>query len=542
MDDIGKEAMISEVEQFNNRLSQRGVPKFIREFSKQHSPQERQLLAAEIKAKRKEYFDRKDEVISKLENLEDVEDKIVEAVELKAGFESLSSETQGMLKGFYSEQAEKWSQSDYSKEDIQRYFTEEHLSQLNTDEFILLMRRFPNQMVTHVTRQGIRDHFGHGAHTGGLVEYHDGFMRIAADGRLQSVIGHWMTTNEKEKAIANYLGAHRIKSKQDAINLFNNMFRYESRENPGAYPDRTAVHFAVEEVADTFYGAEKGNEIFFAIPSAHIASQYYFAGTIDQESGQASTNDVWIWANEEKGVSINAGLTFIPEDALVNPKTGSKYETDQDGKVVINQNNIDHVKRFVSDPQLESLSNQIQEISGKLHIGYSLALEYQEITPDSEDWAEFRKLDQFKEKLREEFGIENERLIYSLLDYQNLSKLRFGSFRDDPDRLIRNMLLSSNLYLKYASETISSREFWENYFASHPGQKPTKIIYYRGGDPTAALNEFRKNNGITRRGEEENLGFSERLVPRRSDVGMRGADRAMSVILETLDKIYPEAA
>ena len=30
----------------------------------------------------------------------------------------------------------------------------------------------------------------------------------------------------------------------------------------GGYTDRMAIHFAVEEVADDYYGSEKGNEIF----------------------------------------------------------------------------------------------------------------------------------------------------------------------------------------------------------------------------------------------------------------------------------------
>lgn len=547
MDDVGKEAMIPEVEQSNNRPSQRGVPKFIKEFSKQHSRQERQQLATEIRIKRKEYFDKKDEVIGKLEKLEDVEDKIVEAVELKAGFESLSSGTQGMLKGFYSEQVEKWSESDYAKEDIQRYFTEEHLSSLNLDEYLTLWRRFPSEVVTHITRQGVRDHFGHESHTAGMAEYHENFVKLLQDGRVRSVFGHMMVTDQKEKAVAKYLKLHGVEDKEDALIHFEQVIDINpvSMFNPGGYPDSMAVHLATEQVADVFYGAESGNEIFFAFPSALIASQYHFKGMVaaDREDVESEPkwNDLWVWANEEKGIPINAGLVFIPADAKVDRRTGSKYAIDEAGKAVVNQHCVDQLKGVVASPLYKSLSEEILN-------GIYNELDGDQLEQMNDDIQE--KLKPYKDRLKTNFGIEDETLQNFVLDPFSLSFFLRNAHNQhiiDPELSEKNIihgLLRAGLYLKESEDTISSKGYWKNFFNAHPNLRPSKVVYYSGGDPSEALYEFRQQNNLTRRRTEDELGFEKGRVTDDSsqDVPFRGKERFRGVVLEVIDKIYPEAA
>ena len=98
------------------------------------------------------------------------------------------------------------------------------------------------------------------------------------------------------------------------------------------------MHLAVEDVADSFYGSERNNEVFFAFPSALIASQYEFAGNLAEVEMDGYTdsynNDQYVFPDIEKGLSIDAGIAFIPKDAKVDFKTGSKYELDENKKPV----------------------------------------------------------------------------------------------------------------------------------------------------------------------------------------------------------------
>ena len=114
-----------------------------------------------------------------------------------------------------------------------------------------------------------------------------------------------------------------------------------------SFSDKSAVHFAVEGVLDGLYGGERGNEIFFAYPSATIASQMKFnhdptvPPTPNKEIGNPR-NDIYVWTEGKGGLGINAGLTFIPDDAMVDAETGSLYELDKNGKPV--KENIDSDK------------------------------------------------------------------------------------------------------------------------------------------------------------------------------------------------------
>lgn len=234
-----------------------------------------------------------------------------------------------MLAEFYDSQKKQWAQSDYTQEDIVTHFSEDHLASLSLDEYELLLQRYPGQMVAHVTRQGIRDHTGHIYHTGGADDYADGFMRMLGDGRLRSPLGVSLVEQDKHSAIATFLRLDQFESKEDARAALDRFLDPTADSGRGRYVDRQAIHFTTEDVADVFYGSEKGNEIFIAYPSAHVASQYYFNADL-ATGGGGYWNDQWVWANEERGMDLDAGVVFIPKNARVDARTGSRYELDAD--------------------------------------------------------------------------------------------------------------------------------------------------------------------------------------------------------------------
>lgn len=479
-------------------------PEFIKEFSKKEFLEERKQTATEIRAKRSEHFAKKqvqettntqigekehtlqeqlapinklrddieiisDTTLGKLRNFFHLRKMRADLLKKQQVYQlsqqeqallttessNISTQLEGspdlqeakqMLQSFYEGQKEKWVGSKYTKEDIQRYFSEDYLSKLSLADYILLLRRFPSEMVAHVTRQGIRDHIGFLYHMKGAGEYMDGFMQIIADGRLRSPLGIYLTEGAKEAKIAEFFRNRGCKTREEVSSMLRS-FLDRSQGSPGSYTDTMAIHLATQEVADHLYGSETGNEIFLAFPAALIASQYYFSGQLAEDPTRkyeipfGEHNDIWVWANEERGININAGLVFIPEDARVDPNTGSKYELDENKNPIL-----------------------------------------------------FRK--------------HNGKPIF-----------------------------------KEATTTITSKDFWEKYFTEHPDKRPTKVIYYRGGNPTASLNLCLEQAGIQKKSEGGKeamyLGFPEHARNANSKPAKEGITRFRSIAQQVCKEYFP---
>lgn len=568
-------------------------PRFIKKFSKEESLNERQQAAQAIKAKRAEYFknkrfqserrdglrqsvsEREHDLVTKLEALRNLEDELVQLstsglkkilnyfrlqklradlvvekktyeelreqqekekneeqeISEKLGSEEVPEalqEAKSILDSFYKEQKEKWAKSEYTKEDIIENFSEEHLANLSLEDYALLLRRFPGEMTAHVTRQGVRDHIGHMYHTAGEGAYASSFMKMVDDGRLRSPLGVYLVESEKEKAIQKFLHLDRFETKQEALEYLDVLTEKE-QGRPGSYVDRTAIHFATEEVADSFYGSEKGNEIFIAYPSGYIASQYYFNGQLN-ESGGGYWNDQWVWANEERGMDLDAGLVFIPEQAMVDKRTGSRYELDKNRNPIKNSEYKDCIKKVVDSPDFYDFADRAMEIAGRL----SQKWDTPELSEKNQKLLE--ELEPFRKKLEKEFAITDRRLQMAILDYNHLLNLRIQKeneekmlenphFQYPVDLVIEDAMKDAGVLYVEARDTISSKEFWEAYFAKDIKKRPSKIIYYKGTNPTKALYEWKKAHGIEKRAQDEHIGFSENHVERNAPEITEGLDR-----------------
>jgi len=439
-------------------------PKFIKDFSKQESPDERTQLAQEVREKRKSHFDdkkeiegkeqEKSEVLKQIEVLRDQIESYNDAsffVKVKDFFtikkmendlrahlgkqysieEDLSKaisgrpdleETRAMIADFYTKEKKKWAESPYSKEDIAKNFTEENLASLSTEDYALLMRRFPGQMVSHVTRQGIRDHIAMYEHTKGAGEEHNGFKSMLESKRLRSPLAVAMSQAQSYHDICKFLnGGKEIITNRDSIGnldkqptslrlLIDRLRNYTDKVRD--FNDKTAIHFAVGTVADSIYGGENGNEIFISYPSAFIASKYYFNNFENDvintpDPSNHNHNDLYVWAkNEEDGMNIDAGIVFLPENAKVDSKTGSQFEMDFSGKPI------------------------------------------------------------------EKDGV-----------------------------------------LKKTENAINSKDYWEKYFSKYPESRPSKIVYYDASmSPTEALLDWKIKSGIIDKRAAGALGFDENAI------------------------------
>ncbi|PIR70238.1 MAG: hypothetical protein COU46_02600 [Candidatus Niyogibacteria bacterium CG10_big_fil_rev_8_21_14_0_10_42_19] len=554
-------------------------PQFIKEFSKSESPEERNRLAQEIREKRKfaflednEQFEKKEvnSIINETENLRDnIEiynndesfhgkiDDFFEVKKIKSQLEGNSGisstfeeqlkqptggrqefeETRKRLFDFYNKEKQKWSEKPYTKEDISKYFDEENLKSLSVDDYALLLKRFPGNMVTHVTRQGVRDHFCIDNHNQGLGEFHNNFKNILEKKQLHSAIGIELQQSSKEKLVSDYLDqfikdmetAGYAPDREGACSRIESKLGYGAlKGSPYNFADRSAIHVATEQVADAIYGGERGNEVFFAFPSAFVASQMKFGGQL-KENIAGSHNDQRIWANLEKGMNLDAGLVFIPEEVEVGAKTGSKYELDDNNNPVIIEGNVIEIRKLTDSANFSEFADQALKILGK-----------NEIHQRQED------LEQLRKTLEEKFSIKDRAIQDTALNYKFLHEIKYAAYEADDDyrkmkvdKEIKQVLMDKeNLYLK-AKDTVKSREYWENYFAQNPQKRPSKIIYYKGSDPTAVLNEWREQKGILKRTEKADIDFEENKKTDKEINEDIEQSRFMSIAKKIIEDRFP---
>ncbi|EKD23897.1 MAG: hypothetical protein ACD_81C00155G0004 [uncultured bacterium] len=446
------------------------LTKIEKQFSKQESAAERATLAEQVQEKRAAYFAQKREQEMRNEQVaevvKDVEglQKKIEAHHASGFFEKIKNviaikkveaelreksgekttleealakpmpgakgmeEAREMLSSFYQQEKQKWAEAPYSKEDIASLFSEEHLASLSLEDYAALLRRFPGEMVTHVTRQGVRDHVGMYEHMAGMGEMHNGFKGITQSGRLTTRLGAAMmearTAHDICEALnggkpvvtgRDVMGKHMVESTSPQV-LVARLRGYTDRAKE--FHDSTAIHLAMGKVLDEIYGGERGNEVFIAYPAAHVASQYNFLNIqgkgVTKAPDDDRYNDLYVWAeNEWKGMNIDAGIVFLPSGVQVDKISGSQFALDEQG-----------------------------------------------------------------------MPIERE-------------------FEEGEDTVNRRVY-------KRSEQIVDSKEYWEAYFAEHPNNRPSKIIYYDGRmTPTEALWEWKGKNGIVDKAQAATLGFDE---------------------------------
>lgn len=436
-----------------------------------------------------------------------------------------------LLEAFYSGEEKKWAEAGYTKEDIQKYFSEEHLASLSLEEYALLMRRFPGEIVTHVTRQGVRDHASSFWHTGGEGKFLNGFKDTLLDGRLRSALGIALQEHTKEDAMIKFLKLDEVNSREEALSKLNSEFR-SNLSTSHAFADGSSVHVASEVVMDKMYGAEGGNEIFFAFPSAFIASQFHFGGKGDlTDISYDQHNDKWIHTKDHEGISLDSGLVFIPLDTLVHSETGSRYEIDDTGNPMVKEENRSKFKSVVEAPDFKEFAEGAIQIMG------TMRRRWNDSNMESDDKKVLKQIEPYCKKLEDDFGILDKRLQFAILNYNTLQDI--GYHPDKIDKYIDEGLGREGIYYTEAKQTITSQEYWEQYFVAHPDRRPSKIVYYAGGDPSRAINEWRRENGIVKRTEDKSFGFEGNQVPGDSPEANQHKDRFLELAMKVIDDRFP---
>ena len=395
-----------------------------------------------------------------------------------------------------------------SPEAKERSLTFEQLSKLSTEEYIELWRHLNPFYVTHVTRQGVRDHAGMMYHTAGVGGLHDGCKKIFASRKMlcsPAEASFGLPPDFTEEDVVGVLDrlvfsddALKGRSPRYILSVLPFNFTFASAD---PWADSQAIHFAQHTVLDDLYGGERGNEVFFVFPTDVVASQCKFGGQISKDLSSARVsrgrewNDLFVWP-EGGRIPLDAGFVFLPKSQMVDRKTGSKYATrevvDEFGNVVlIPEKDEERIERFKN--WLKGLSKESPEIVAISNNDYSL----------------------IEEKLRE-IGIP-EGCIDGMVRYSKhyrllvcVEKGHFGNLGDLSeeqraqmseeeimDYSIRMYLAGHNADLKLSEDTVPAEEYWEQYFSENPEQRPAHIVYY-DGDPSTEVREFLIRNGIAR--------------------------------------------
>ncbi|MEK7537175.1 MAG: hypothetical protein AAB584_01910 [Patescibacteria group bacterium] len=402
----------------------------------------------------------------------------------------------------------------------------EVLAELSTEEYIALWRRSNPHFLSHVTRQGFRDHNAMVYHSAGLQEFHNGLVSVLEDEKIlrpPMAVRDGLRARD-EATVRQFLESHVLKAENEdeAKERLNAQLNFTWATAPH-YPDKTAVHFVAQVVADGYYGGESNNEVFFLYPSDVLASQHHFAFNgwekdFTKPQSETKWNDVFVWPStlDNPGISVDAGIVFLPEKTPVDPETGSKYAS------AIRSLEGEEKRVMVED---ERLVSAFIEWAKNLNNEHPVVQTYKQYREPGDYWKEREALKACLDVMRQEISkLGFDEGTAANLTEEILSNDGMGAFvaygkldwgDATPEEAAHGKLKSASANWKRAENTITTREYWERYFVQHPEQKPKHIVFY-DGDPTSAIHEFQQKHGIGQAntsGTEGNLlGFEDKHV------------------------------
>lgn len=564
----------------------RKIPQYLKKLSKEHFAAERDQVAGELAEIRKRYFEQVGVVMSEIEKgseleqlersklealklelenlsleLERIEatflgrflnllkvrnlesqlqigtktkeelEQFIEVVELKnlshgrtlekiksVGYKS---QMQERLEEFYESVSKQWKSGEFSEDEVGTYFREDLLSQMNLDEYIAYLQKVPSHMVTHVSRFGIRDHVGHFYHTKGEGEYFDSFTRMLDSQRLYSPLGVYLAEEDKKAAVKRFLNLENFETRDEFENAYRELLN-PLENGAGSFADRSAIHFVTDYVGDRYYGSEKRNEVFVVFPSMLIANEYKYSGQLNSSDG-GYWNDQWVWQKEMQGMDLNAGIVFLPGNARVSVESGSRYVLTEDKKPVFNQALYDQLLNLFSNEEFRNEFTRYYD-------------QFQNLRWD-QGYLKPQILDEFNQFMSSHgVTLDNSEV---LINSRHEVSLEYSVEDSKIDRFVVELMRGAGFYFETVDESVSSREFWEDYFEKNPESRPNKIVYYDVSlSPSDALSSWQKKFGLTKTHKSADLGKPESLVGRSSEHANMGSEAFRELVSEIADEHF----
>ncbi len=423
-------------------------------------------------------------------------------------------------------------------------FTEKKLSSLPIEKYLELWGIGSPYFVSHITRQGFRDHTTN-THPGGVGEFYSGFKNILESGVIGSPYYAMGLKELSKEGVRNFLRENGVlveANKEEALQRYRELV---SKEINGytklpIFADRASVHVAVEDVADNIYGGETGNEVFVIYPADLVASQFAFSfNTGEQDKGFVKSagshvhNDVFLW--KQGGLTtlaVNAGIVFLPKSTPVDPETGSQY------KAVLNEKG--ETKRQVDGERVSQFIKWLNKNN---------TISFEDEQRLAEDMASvFCISGELSKKIAEKLFRNNDSNPFSSKTDKEGKEVWVKKSDQEIQDIINLEEDSSyqnafwlNLLYKRPENTIEAQQYWQSIFLKGPLKEPKHIVFY-DGDPTNAVKQYLKDNNIIPNKETNKLlGFDENeIVDRKKDLrASEGFDQIDQMTKEILDEIYP---
>jgi len=330
------------------------------------------------------------------------------------------------IKSGYEAEFEKiLKQSPLTEKEQEKYLSEEAMVKMSLTDYLILLKRLSGNFVSHVTRYGIREQ-SFMYHERGKGEFFTSFTDVLKTKKLHSFFANFIENPTMYPNVRGFI-ENCIKNEnlrgEKLVDYIASYYFGVSEFNMPA--DLHSVHVAVNNIAAVNYGAEKGYDFYFYFPAEFIAYNYYHYGRQEgefeysEQTGYDSYNDMGIW-NKGKGIPVDAGITCIAGDVMVDRETGSKYKIvddkpvlDNEGNPVLAENPVtskDYWENyFTKNP--EQRPSKVMYYEGGRFTTFGLGPEYQELWQKkrfgkTEDLPGYEKyvnetFNRFKEKIRE---------------------------------------------------------------------------------------------------------------------------------------------
>ena len=377
-----------------------------------------------------------------------------------------------MIEAYY----EKVAETPLTNQEKRDLLKPEVLKELSIDEYIALWKRLNPHFLSHVTRQGFRDHNAMLYHSAGLQEFHNGFLNVVNDEKqLRPPLALGGFKNRDEVSVKVFLSEWvlQAENEEEAKKRFNNLLHWTLASAP-AYPDKTAVHFAAQVVANDYYGGENDNEVFFTFPSDVLASQHSFSFNgwgkdFTHPQSERKWNDVFIWPNSLKdpGITIDAGIVFLPEKTQVDPNTGSKYASEI--------KTVEGKEKRVMVENTE-LKNKFTEWAKGLNEESPIIKMAHECTKNRNNYDQYIFEVSFDDLCRQELqkvGFSQDSSADLLSDLER--DLIYWNKDSSVERL-QALIDGSGAKYKRAENTIPAKNYWEDFFSKNPNLKHTEAV------------------------------------------------------------------
>ena len=442
-----------------------------------------------------------------------------------------------------------------SNQEKREFLRPEVLAELDVDEYIALWRRLNPHYLSHVTRQGFRDHNAMIYHSGGLQEFHEGLKDTLSDKKsLRSMMAHreGLRSMDEESIVAfvekEVMIAGQPNDADSAKAILSDVLNNSLGSAP-AYPDKTAVHFAAQIVSDRYYGGERDNEVFFLYPADVIASQNDFAFNgwdkdLTAPQDETKWNDVFVWPStlDNAGIPVDSGMVFLPASTLVDPESGSSYESK-----IVTVDGIESKSMAEDEVQIASFVDWATSLTKEspvmaAYTEYEEALGYNDRRYLERSCIEVARSEisqlGFSETIA---GLLTYEVMHNVGAFLQTGKLGYGD--GSPEEVAKARLRAVGGNWKKVENGVSSKEYWEGYFDANPDSRPKRVVYYEG-DPTDAVHKFQQKNHIGQADVSEQegklLGFDDRHVKNMSEDprARRGYDELVSVAHRIIDERF----